>query len=85
MNFSLPDVPFRIVVRNTAASEPPPHGLRLRNHGHTLVVKSANGDRLATLKRGQAVAITADAKKPRRKLRRIGGSDRLWRALRGGR
>lgn len=53
-------------------------------YGHTkkLTVKDSSGRVLARLKPGQTAAV---ALRPRRKLRRIGGSDRLWRALRGGR
>lgn len=82
---TLPKVlPFQMVIRHTGQDSAPAGGGRLHNRGGTLVVRSADGTRLATLKRGQAVTVTLDDK-PRRKLRRIGGSDRLWRALRGGR
>lgn len=82
---TLPKVlPFQMVIRHTGQDSAPVGGGRLHNHGGTLVIRSSDGTRLATLRRGQAVTVTLNDAKPRRKLRRIGGSDRLWRALRGG-
>jgi hypothetical protein len=71
-------------VRNLGPGDVPRGAAVFRGNGK-LVARNSDGTRLATLKRGQAVTIALDDTKPRRKLRRCGGSDRLWRALRGAR
>ena len=78
----------RLLRGNAAAFDPlKGEGIQLvggsviRNHGCPLVVRDSSGRVRARLKPGQAAAVPPS---PRR-LRRIGGSDRLWRALRGGR
>jgi len=82
---TLPAVPpFQVAIRNTAPDRKPVECGRMHNHGNTLVIRSSDGARLATLKPGQTVMVILDDK-PLRKFRRVGGSDRLWRALRGGR
>ena len=56
-------------------------GSVIRNHGCPLVVRDSSGRVRGRINPGQAAAVPPSP----RKLRRIGGSDRLWRALRGGR
>lgn len=77
--------PFEIVICNAGPTGTPGNAGHLSNRGQTLVIRSADGTPLTTLKRGQSATIRLDDRPYRRKLRRIGGSDRLWRALRGGR
>lgn len=67
-------------------------GAAVHQSGGKLTVKDSSGCALATLKPIRLhvpMAIQHQHRRhrrdPRRKLRRIGGSDRLWRALRGGR
>lgn len=66
-------------------------GAAVYQSGGKLTVKDSSGCVLATLKPirlHEPMAIQHQQRRhrrdPRRKLRRIGGSDRLWRALRGG-
>ena len=66
-------------VRNFGPGDVP-RGAVVFSHGGKLTVKDSSGRVLARLKPGQTAVV-----EPRRTLRRIGGSDRLWRALRGGR
>jgi hypothetical protein len=68
-----------ITVRNLGPGDVPRGALVYRGSG-ALTVKDSSGRTLARLKPGRTAEVAMD---PRRKLRRIGGSDRLWRALRG--
>lgn len=70
-------------VRNLGPGDVPRGAAVFRDNGK-LVARNSDGARLATLKPVRTI-LDDSAPQKRRKLRRIGGSDRLWRALRGGR